>query len=140
MSQFTNILVATDGSRSSEAAVEKGLELASQTGAGLTFLHVVEPTLWRGARGAAAVPAAVVEDAHGDPVLDDALEQARAAGVQAETERVSGGDTRCIVAVADETGADLIVVGDRPSRPRLRSVARSVVRSAHCPVYIARAA
>ena len=83
MSQFTNILVATDGSRSSEAAVEKGLELASQTGAGLTFLHVVEPIASGAER--VALPASRPQWSRSRTAirLDGAREPARAVGVQA---------------------------------------------------------
>ena len=59
MSQFTKILVATDGSPTSGAAVDRALGFASEPGASVTFLHVVEPTEWRLARGAQAMPMAV---------------------------------------------------------------------------------
>ena len=42
MNQFKNILCATDFSADSDRAVARALELAKQSGAKLTLLHVVE--------------------------------------------------------------------------------------------------
>ena len=140
MSQFTKILVATDGSPTSKAAVDRGLELASNSGASVTFLHVVEPNEWRMARGASGMPSSIVlSRTEGDPVLDEALDSAHDAGVDAEIELVEGDETRSIVAVADHVGADLIVLGRGRRRLKLRSVADAVVRRASCPVYVAHA-
>ena len=140
MSHFTKILVATDGSPTSDAAVDRALGFASEPDASVTFLHVVEPTEWRLARGAQAMPMSVERPLDGDPVLGEALARAREAGVEADAEVVSGDETRSILAVADQIEADVIVLGGGRKRPKLRSVTRAVVNSAQCAVYVARAA
>ena len=39
---MNRLLIATDGSPAAEAAVEAGVQLAEEQGAGVVFLHVVE--------------------------------------------------------------------------------------------------
>ena len=141
MSQFTKILVATDGSPTSGAAVDRALGFASEPGASVTFLHIVEPTEWRLARGAQAMP--MVRRGSLSTATRSSARLSRAPGRQASkptprSSRVTR--TRSILAVADQIEADVIVLGGGRKRPKLRSVTRAVVNSAHCAVYVARAA
>src|SRR5690606_14641465 len=78
----------TDGSPSSELAVQQGLELAKLTGAEVTFLHVLENPLAAGyvaAPSMAAYSAELYSDLRDSAtkVLNDAVEQAKSRGVTA---------------------------------------------------------
>lgn len=79
----------------------------------------------------------------GDHIAGDAAENARSIGVSSVDMRVEPGDyAETILAVADEIGADMIVVGSR-GLGRLRgmlvgSVSQKVVQHAHCSVMVVR--
>lgn len=79
----------------------------------------------------------------GDHIARDAAENARSLGVGTVDTRVEPGDyAETILAVADEIGADLIVIGSR-GLGRLRglligSVSQKVVQHAPCSVMVVR--
>jgi nucleotide-binding universal stress UspA family protein len=132
------ILVAIDGSQPSLWAVTTGANLAVQTGAAVTLLHVLVPP----PTGASEI--ALTVDEFVDRSKDEgtrALAIARRrvpATVPIRTVLRDGYAAQEIVAQARETGADLIVMGSR-GRGRwthfiLGSIAESVIRDAPCPV------
>jgi nucleotide-binding universal stress UspA family protein len=140
---YERILCASDLTASARHTVDLALSFAQENQARITLLHVLE-----GALGPA--PADLhrpwQEPARGP--VDLALEQlARAAwparGFCEVRERVETGSAwREIVRVAEETAADLIVVGAHVTnslgRMFLGSTANQVLRHAPCPVLIAR--
>jgi len=141
MITLKNVLVATDFSRASEAALAYGHTLAGQFGASLHVLHVageIRP-IDVGAAGyvedLANLQREVVEDARAQ--LGECL-----AGAHATTSRAlvitSRSPARAIVDYANSERIDLIVVGTEGrggvSRLLLGSVAERVVRTAPCPV------
>ena len=76
-------------------------------------------------------------------VLDAVAERVRAAGgTVAQAHLREGGVPHEIVALAEDTGVGLIVVGSRGHggirRALMGSVSGSVVRHAHCPVLVVR--
>jgi nucleotide-binding universal stress UspA family protein len=78
-------------------------------------------------------------------LLDAQVQQVRAAGgTVAQAHLKFGGPVEEIVALAEETGAGLIVLGSRGvggvGRAIMGSVSESVVRHAHCPVLVLRGA
>ena len=82
-------------------------------------------------------------DREAQRLLDAQVEQVRAAGGSAaQTHLRIGRIDKEIVAVAEEVGAGLIVVGSRGwggmRRTLMGSVSDSVVRHAHCPVLVVR--
>lgn len=122
-----HILVATDGSAESGAAVRFGATLARTLAARLTLLHVVPPP--------------------GDPRDADALMQSAQAeagkgGVEASTRVEVGDPVEVIVKVRREVGADMLVVGTHArkglARVVLGSVAESLYKSAPFPVAVVR--
>jgi nucleotide-binding universal stress UspA family protein len=154
MSLFpTKILLATDGSREAKLAANAAIDLANSTNSELHVLYV----------GEAANPyveaVELAGDEHVSPRLDAELKrqferQAREV-LEAETVRVraAGGTVAHdhlrmgkadheVVALAEEIGAGLIVMGSRGRggirRALLGSVSDSVVRHAHCPVMVVR--
>jgi len=78
-------------------------------------------------------------------LLDAQVQQVRAAGgTVAQAHLKFGGSVEEIVALAEEMGAGLIVLGSRGvggvERALMGSVSDSVVRHAHCPVLVLRSA
>ena len=146
---YTRILVAIDGSHSSELALQHSFNLARQLGARLRILHVVDESY------------AVNWDAEfGDPteiwnamaltgrkIIDNASADATKAGLEADTKLIEVNNPGRRVAEvireeADAWEADLIVVGTHGRRGLshmfLGSVAEGIVRIANQPVLLVR--
>jgi nucleotide-binding universal stress UspA family protein len=149
---YKRIVVATDGSDTSNVAVEHAVQLAKDQRARLRFVHVVE-SIGYALSMAGAYPfdptplwEALRED--GRKALTTAEATARSAGVDAETalledreppERVAS----ILAKDAQKWDADLIVLGTHGRRGFdrlfLGSVAQSLVRMAPTPVLLVRA-
>jgi nucleotide-binding universal stress UspA family protein len=133
---FERIVVATDGSESSRAAVATAVELAEAEGARLTFVRVARPADLGLAR-AALRSRRRGHAGRGDAVLDEAVELARDHGVACDRSFVTGSVPEAIAAAAAAVDADLIVVGSRRRPFPFPSVARQIVRRADRPVLVA---
>lgn len=140
---YGRILVPTDGSDGSVAAIDHAIELATAHDATLRGLYVVnESTL------ASTSVEVAWEGLHrhlyeeGERVLGDLVDRVERAGVPVETELVDGRPSEAIVAQADESGCDLIVMGTHGrvglNRLLLGSVTERVVRTARVPVLTVR--
>jgi nucleotide-binding universal stress UspA family protein len=137
------ILIATDGSPTGRAAVEAGVELAADEGAGVVVVHVIsvldfaEKENGNGPAHAQRPPRS--ED---DQILGTALAVAAAREVEATGELLIGYPPTQIVRLAAEIDADLIVVGSRGlSRMKgaiFGSTSREVVTHAQQPVVVVR--
>jgi nucleotide-binding universal stress UspA family protein len=116
------ILLATDFSGLSEAAMQVAVEHARQSGARLHLLHVVWP-------GTDAAPS---------PALEPLARRLRDSGVTVVTAVASGLPAAEIVRYAAHAAIDLIVVGTHGrtgvTRALIGSVAERVIRTAPCPV------
>jgi nucleotide-binding universal stress UspA family protein len=138
---FERILVATDGSEPSDHAFTKAVVLAHLTNGQLHALAVEGPL------PAYAATIGEVEEVKREKntffgeLCARAREQAETAGVPIEVELRPGHAAEMIVSVANETNADLIVLGHRGHFLRnhlLGSTADRVAESARCPVMIVR--
>lgn len=133
-----SIVIAADGSPGAELAVRKGVELAALTGATVTFLSVVGiPGLY----GAPLYPETLTDAlADARTTLAAALETAKAAGVDADSEILEGDPAAKIVEFTSTRPVDLLVVGSRGlgaiKSLVLGSVSRYVVNHAHVPVLV----
>ena len=136
------ILVATDGSGPSDAALRLAGNLAAKTGAELHVLHVtllsryIHPDVLSEAQ-----VARMKEEARARLETEEA--RARESGVEITRSHLRFGRAdRETVELAQELGADLIVIGNRSgdamSRMLLGNDAESIVRHAHCAVLVAR--
>lgn len=135
------IVIATDGSEAAHEAVEYGLELATENGAAVTFVHVLPPDDYIVAGRGPAIPKPHhVDMDESEGALSDASDAAIAAGVSYALERISGDTVAEIIAVAEAKKADLIVVGSRGrgtvSSALLGSVSRGVLKEARRPVLV----
>ena len=145
---FRRVLCAADLTEASAHTIDFALALAEENQADVTLLHVIEglPDQASGARLYLAVPEI-------GPLRRDLTEQARdrlRGAVTSESrawcevrERVEVGTAwRAILRVAEETDADLIVMGAHAHGPLGRmlfgSTSSHVIRQAACPVLVVR--
>jgi nucleotide-binding universal stress UspA family protein len=144
---FRSIVVGTDGSETARRAVAQAVDMAKALGARLEIVCAYEPVSTVGLRQErVSAPADVQwmvnarEDV--DATLREALEQADLESVTAESYARQGDPADAILDVAEERGADLIVVGNRgmtgAKRFLLGSVPNKVSHHAPCSVLIIR--
>jgi nucleotide-binding universal stress UspA family protein len=144
---FTRILVPTDFSEPSDAALDYARVLAGRFGASLHVLHVIETP------GAMMSPEVYIADSpevqaqlfeHAKDRLQHRVTPNDRTRHGATTEIVSGPSARSIVNYATERGMDLIVMGTHGrtgvAHLLMGSVAEKVVRDAPCPVMTVRRA
>ena len=109
--RFETIVLATDGSEFSAAAETTALELARRCGARLLVTRVVLTNPEYEALVPDRVQKAEIE---AQKQIDKVAEEARAAGVRAETVLRQGSDPyHEVVRVANDKHADVIVIGRR---------------------------
>lgn len=133
--KMEKIVVATDFSDASRAALELGCKLSAETGARLLIVHVESPEVIYGAEELDALPHPV-ENAIARQLLDQVAPTE--SQVPFERHLLTGSPADEIVRFAEQASADLIVVGTHGRSGAIRlllgSVAESVVRHASCPV------
>jgi nucleotide-binding universal stress UspA family protein len=139
------ILVATDFTEASDAAIESALELASSLGASVTLAHTYEmPTYGIGDPNLVMplVEVAADVDRTLDQTMKNEVESRRDRGVPLAHVVRMGPAPDAINAVAEEIGADLIIVGTHGrtglAHALLGSTAESIVRGATRAVMIVR--
>lgn len=144
---FTRIVVGTDGSDSAGEAVRQALDLARLAGAQLSIVSAYAPVPKRRVQGEQADAPADVQHEFGpredvNLVLDAAAAEARKEGIEVQTHPVEGDPAEAILNVAEQTKADLIVVGNKgmtgARRYLLGSVPNNVSHHAPCSVMIVR--
>ena len=144
---FQRIVVGTDGSDTASEAVRQATELARVTGATLEVVSAFEPVPQERLREEASeVPGDIAygigprEDVN--VTLEGSAGPAREAGVTVQTHAREGDPADAILDVAEETKADLIVVGNKgmtgAKRFLLGSVPNNISHHAPCGVYIVR--
>jgi nucleotide-binding universal stress UspA family protein len=142
---FQHIIVATDFCESSRRAVDVAVELATRFAARLTVVHVIEdvvppyPT-----DGIAAIPVSVFDELErsAQAELDGVLLSIKNRAPLVEGVLRKGQTAAEILAHAEETACDLVVVGTHgrrgPARWLLGSVAEKLVRASRAPVLTCR--
>ena len=138
------ILLATDGSEEANLAAE----IAAGTDSELYVVTVLQKSATVHPYYEVRFPEAAeryLRQAREEiqKVLDEQVERIRKSGAEvAGAHLKTGGPVREIVALAEDMGAGLIVVGSRGlggvRRALMGSVSASVVRHAHCPVLVVR--
>src|SRR5271156_5333329 len=144
---FKSIVVGTDGSDTATQAVREAVDLAKAVGAKVELVSAYEPVSNQRLRSERRdAPEDVAwsinpkEDV--EATLADAAEVANAAGVPVETFARRGDPADAILDVAEESEADLIIVGNKgmtgAKRFLLGSVPNKVSHHAPCSVMIIR--
>ena len=144
---FKSIVVGTDGSGTAPVAVREAVDVAKAVGATLelvsAYAPVPEQRLREERRDAPEdVQWAINPKEDVEATLTDAAEIAASKGVVVETFSRRGDPADAILDVAEEQGADLIVVGNKgmtgAKRFLLGSVPNKVSHHAPCSVLIIR--
>jgi nucleotide-binding universal stress UspA family protein len=144
---FKRIVVGTDGSETATEAVRQAIELARLSGAKLDIVAAFEPIPQSRVRGEQGEVPGDVSYAIGpredvNVALESAVGMAKQESIEAEPFPRQGDPADAILDVAEETGADLIVVGNKgmtgAKRFLLGSVPNKVSHHAPCGVYIVR--
>ena len=107
---FKTIVVAMDGSQGGADALPVAFDLAKRDGARLVIAHVVESIAAKGGANLRADEDEVRAD------MERKVEEMTAEGVDSSLKLAGitlGGPAHAISEIADEAGADLIVVGTR---------------------------
>jgi nucleotide-binding universal stress UspA family protein len=115
---FTRIVVGTDGSETAGEAVHQAVDLAKLAGAQLSIVSAYAPLSERQVKEEQLAAPADVQYEIGprenvNLVLNAAAAAAKAEGVEVQTHPVEGDPAEAILKVAEETKADLIVVGNK---------------------------
>ena len=147
------ILVAVDGSVTSNKAAAYAIHLAKLGNADLVFIHVIEDIKMGGVIGARAKYGDIkLVEGYNRARKESALQWMRPLEEQAKDEKVKAENeilydtgksvTGVIVDYAQKNKVDLIVVGTRGlskfRRLLVGSVASGVSNHAHCPVLVVR--
>jgi nucleotide-binding universal stress UspA family protein len=145
---YETIVVGTDGSETAGIAIDQAAMLAKLSGATLHIVHAYRPVLLTEAAMSATaggptidvegVNAGIAE--HAANVCSHAAAAAQREGVKVETHSIGGDPSDALIAVAQDVGADLVVVGNRGmtsvKRFVLGSVPNKISHHAPCSVLI----
>lgn len=143
----TRILLATDGSDEARLAAQAAAELSKSTGSEVHVVYVLPtPTQLRGHHlYSDEVMQSVLDRAERDArsLLEEQAQQIRSSGGKmAQAHLRTGKADKEIVDLSEELGIGTIVIGSRGlgalRRTLMGSVSDSVVRHAHCPVFVVR--
>ncbi len=144
---FNRIVVGTDGSETAGEAVRQAVDLAKLAGAQLSIVSAYAPVSKRRLQSEQEGAPADVQYEIGpredvNLVLDGAAASAKKEGLDVQTHPVEGDPAEAVLNVAEETEADLIVVGNKgmtgARRFLLGSVPNNVSHHAPCSVLIVR--
>jgi nucleotide-binding universal stress UspA family protein len=151
----TKILLATDGSKEAELATATATDLAQKTHSEVHVVHVfgiapIGPPVYPEATDLQSVEREAeieepqrISEQRAREMLEAEVGNVRSAGgAVAQGHLIEGRVAPEVVALAEEIGAGLIVLGSRGHggirRALMGSVSDSVVRHAHCPVLVVR--
>ncbi len=139
---FKKILIPTDGSEYTKAAVRMGLEIAKASGAEVTALYVVDQTSFINfPTDSTIISVYTLLEKEGEEAMEYVKQEAERLGVKVTPRIEEGSPSRKIVELSSEH--DLVVMGTLGrtgfSKLLLGSVAERVVRFAKCPVLVVRA-
>jgi nucleotide-binding universal stress UspA family protein len=146
---YKRILVPVDGSETSNKALVAALQLARDAGGRVRLVHVIEELAYLSGYeqfgGYSGELITVMREA-GTKVLNDGMDMAKAAGVEADNMLFDNFGGRLAEVVADaarQWNADLVVVGTHGrrgvGRMLMGSGAEQIIRLASVPVLVVRA-
>ncbi len=145
---FKKILIATDGSKSSERAARVGVDLAAATGGAVKAIYVVDKSriLENVDISGIELSKDILDGARlglqkeGQKATDYVEQLARVSGINVKSEVHVGNPAQVILKSADENQMDTIVIGSKGrhglSKTLLGSVAEKIVQNSKIPVVI----
>ena len=136
---LATIAVGTDGSETASKAVEVAVEMARRFDAELVLLSAFKDSRNpSGPRGTAVELQWVTnEDARVREMLSRAEQDLRDQKIECRTMIDEGDPAEVLVRLAEECGADLLVIGNKGLQRRiLGSVPNTVTHKAPCSVYV----
>ena len=137
---FDDILVPTDGSKSAREGARQAIKFARRNGATLHVLYAMD----MGDAAYVAIPSDIAEtrkrlEKKGQTFVAEIEELADDAGVPCVTEVTSNTPIEAIVEYVDEHDIDLVVMGKRgrsdPDKPLIGSITRRVIGALDVPVF-----
>ena len=137
---FSTVAVGTDGSETAEEAVKQAADIARRFGAKLVLLSAFPDS--RGSHGFAAIAGIELEWASSSrarvrAILERSETALRQEGIDCETRSDEGDPADVLVRLAEECGADLLVIGNKGMKRRvLGSVPNTVAHKADCSVMV----
>jgi len=138
---YSQILVPTDGSPASEAAIEHAIDLAQQYDARLHALYVVDSAAYSTLEAGAEIVVEALES-EGESATTHVAETAGEAGVECVSTVTTGTAYRSIIDYVGENDIDIVVMGTHGrkglNRYLLGSVTERVVRTSGVPVLTVR--
>jgi nucleotide-binding universal stress UspA family protein len=136
------LVVGVDGSDESWAAFDQALALASSVGGSVTAVHVEHLSAWTTFGIGATLGDVYEEDERiRTELADEARRRGESLGVTVTVETLKGRPAEELIRVAEEQGADTVVVGHRGhggATSWLGSVTQEVVHRAPCSVLVVR--
>ncbi|MBP1922502.1 nucleotide-binding universal stress UspA family protein [Halorubrum alkaliphilum] len=138
---YDEILVPTDGSPASDAAIEHAIDLAAQYGARLHALYVVDGAAYSTLEAGSEIVVEALRS-EGETATQRVADAAADAGIDTTTTVTTGTAYQSIRDYVAENGIDMIVMGTHGrkglDRYLLGSVTERVVRTADVPVLTVR--
>ena len=133
---ISTVAVGTDGSQTAREAVRQAAEIARRFDAKLVLLSVFEDSAGQPREDVELEwvrnPAARVRT-----LLERLESDLRREGIECVTRSDSGDPAKVLIRLADESGADLLVIGNKGMNRRvLGSVPKSVTHNADCSVLV----
>lgn len=133
---YERILVPTDGSENADAAMEHALALATEHGAEIHLLHVINTRRYDTSIESQVAPLRT----KGNRYIEHHVEAAAETDVTLTTAMELGKPAATILAYVEEHGVDLVVMGTRGqgglARRLLGTTTNYVVTHADVPVYV----
>jgi nucleotide-binding universal stress UspA family protein len=136
---ISTVAVGTDGSETADEAVRQAVEIAQRFGAKLVLLSAFQDSVGASATGGQDIELqwATSSSARLRSILEGTEADVRRAGVECETRTDEGDPAEVLVRLAAESGADLLVIGNKGMKRRvLGSVPNTVTHKAECSVLV----
>ena len=134
---FSTVAVGTDGSGTAAAAVERAADIARRFDAKLVLLSVFNDSGALAAGEDIELQWAANTSARVRSILERLEAELGESGIDCEARADEGDPAEVLVRLADECGADLLVIGNKGMKRRLLgSVPNTVTHKADCSVLV----
>ena len=132
---ISTVAVGTDGSETAAEAVKQAAELARRFDARLVLLSAIRDS--RASRDDVELQWASSSSARVRTMLERTAGELGKSGIECETRFDEGNPAKVLTQLAEECGADLLVIGNKGMKRRmLGSVPNAVTHGADCSVLV----